>query len=184
MGWRNSSWVIGWVCVFFVAWRVCAAGEAGGGPGDEVRLVPLKFQMQLPLCSGSPVVHELTKSPKVEQPPEALPILMTPEGTINLAAEVPVTASDKEPVIGQIEGVADGLWEIEGDMELPPGLQWVQIDLRASCLIHAIRVLHAIGPDIYYDVIIQISDDPTFERGCVDRVQQRPRWLQWPGQGD
>ena len=165
MGWRYSSWAILWVCVFVLALRVCAAGEAGGGPGDEVRLVPLKFQMQLPWSSGTHMLHPLTRSPKVEWPPKSLPVLVVPEGTINLATEVPVTASDKEPVIGQIEGVADGLWEIEGDMELPPGLQWVQIDLRASCLIHAIRVLHAIGPDIYYDVIIQISDDSTFERG-------------------
>ena len=165
MGWRYSSWVIGWVCVFFLAARVCVAGEAGGRPGDEVRLVPLTFQMQLPWCSESPVVHELTKSPKVEQPPEALPVLRVPEGTINLAAEVPVTASDQDPIIGRIEGVTDGVWEIEGDLELAPGMQWVQIDLRASCPIHAIRLLREVGRHIYFDVIIQVSDDPTFGRG-------------------
>ncbi|MHC4506953.1 MAG: hypothetical protein ACYTFI_27005, partial [Planctomycetota bacterium] len=61
------------------------------------------------------------------------PPFMAPVGARNVALGKPVTASDDDPIIGEIEMVTDGDKEA-GDgsyVEFDPGLQYVQVDLRA-----------------------------------------------------
>jgi hypothetical protein len=92
---------------------------------------------------------------------------MVPAGTVNLAKGKKVTSSDTEPVVGTLDLVTDG--DKEGDegswVELGPGKQWVQIDLEAEANIHAIMVWHFHSQArVYFDVVVQVSDDPTFSK--------------------
>ncbi|MDH4219604.1 MAG: discoidin domain-containing protein [Candidatus Aminicenantes bacterium] len=88
-----------------------------------------------------------------------------PKGTEPLSLKKPVTGSDTEPVIGEIEFVTDG--EKSGEegyyVEFGPLVQWVQIDLEDSFLLHAILVWHYHSQArVYRDVIVQVSEDPDF----------------------
>ena len=88
-----------------------------------------------------------------------------PKGTTNLALNRPVTASDTEPVIGNLKQVTDGNKEA-GDgtyVELGPGPQYVQIDLGQTSTIHAVLVWHEHHQTaVYHDVVVQVADDKDF----------------------
>ena len=91
--------------------------------------------------------------------------IMVPTGTTNVAAGKPVTASDSVPIIGSNELVTDGDKEAnEGAwLELGPGVQWVQIDLKEVYEIHAVALwLYHAQARVYHDVIIQVADDADF----------------------
>ena len=46
-----------------------------------------------------------------------------------------------------------------------PGKQWVQIDLEKEANIYAVIVWHFHSQArVYLDVVVQVSDDPTFEK--------------------
>ena len=47
------------------------------------------------------------------------------------------------------------------------GLQWVQIDLEAPADLSAIWVWHYTHKRAYHDVVVQVSNDPTFESGVT-----------------
>ena len=50
-------------------------------------------------------------------------------------------------------------------MELGPGKQWVQIDLEKEADIYAMLVWHFHSQArVYLDVVVQVSDDPKFEK--------------------
>jgi len=90
---------------------------------------------------------------------------LAPRGVKNVAFKRPVTASDNEPVIGELRMITDGGKEANQDsfVELGPGVQWVQIDLGSAVTIHAIVVWHEHSePIVYQDVVIQVSDDKDF----------------------
>lgn len=93
------------------------------------------------------------------------PPLMVPRGTFNLAQGKPVTASDDEPIIGELEMVTDGDKEAaDGSfVEFGPGIQWVQVDLGQESEISAVVLWHYHKEArIYKDVVIQVSNDPDF----------------------
>ncbi len=93
------------------------------------------------------------------------PPFMAPKGATNVAAGKPVTASDTEPVIGELEMITDGDKEgADGSfVELGPGVQWVQVDLGSPQEIFAIVVWHYHSQAcVYHDVIAQVSDDKDF----------------------
>jgi hypothetical protein len=93
------------------------------------------------------------------------PALMVPPGLSNVALGKTVTSSDSAPIIGELAQITDGDAEAEEGtyVELGPGLQWAQIDLGKSYAIYAIVLWHFHRQArIYRDVIVQISDDPTF----------------------
>jgi hypothetical protein len=86
-------------------------------------------------------------------------------GTANVALGRPVTSSDREPIIGELNYVTDGEkrgWD--GDfVELGPLTQWVQIDLGDRCAIYAVLFWHYFAEErLYHDVVVQVSDDPDF----------------------
>jgi F5/8 type C domain-containing protein len=93
-----------------------------------------------------------------------------PKGTTLLSLKKPVTSSDMQPVIGELDMVTDGE-KSGGDgyfIELGPGPQWVQIDLGASHPLYAILAWHYHSQArVYRDVIVQISDDPKFKTGVT-----------------
>ena len=53
-------------------------------------------------------------------------------------------------------------------VELPDGLQWVQVDLEESRTVHAVLLwkFHE-GKRIYFDLVVQVSDDPEFKEGVT-----------------
>ena len=127
--------------------------------------VALKTDLPKPLFVGTPVP---IKVPNLE-PARAgkRPDFMVPTGTVNLAKGKKVTASDSDPVMGTLDLITDG--DKEGDegswVELGPGKQWVQIDLGKDANIYAILVWHFHSQArVYFDVAVQVSDDPKFEK--------------------
>jgi hypothetical protein len=127
--------------------------------------VPLKTELPPPLFVGTPVP---IKVPNLEPPRQGKrPDFMVPVGTTNIALGKKVTSSDSEPVMGTLDLITDG--DKAGDegswVELAPGKQWVQIDLQKPSDIYAILVWHYHSQArVYLDVVVQVSDDPTFSK--------------------
>ncbi|MFB3902697.1 MAG: discoidin domain-containing protein [Acidobacteriota bacterium] len=129
--------------------------------------VKVELQLPKPRFIGTP---KNLKTPNLEPartgpPPTSI---MVPAGTKNIALNKPVTASDNEPVIGEIDQITDGDKEgVEGSyVEFGPGTQWVQIDLQKPSTIYDIVVWHFHNEArVYRDVVIQVSDDKDFTTG-------------------
>jgi hypothetical protein len=130
--------------------------------------VALKTDLPKPLFVGTPVPIKL---PNLEPARTGKrPDFMVSTGTVNLAKGKKVTASDSDPVIGTLDLITDG--DKEGDegswVELGPGKQWVQIDLEKEANIYAVMVWHFHSQArVYFDVVVQVSDDPKFEKGVT-----------------
>jgi hypothetical protein len=130
--------------------------------------VPLQTDLPKPLFVGTPVpinVPNLEPAQKGKRPDFLVPV-----GTVNLAKGKTVTASDNDPTIGTLDLITDG--DKEGDegswVELGPGKQWVQIDLEKDADIYAVIVWHFHSQArVYFDVVVQVSDDPKFEKGVT-----------------
>jgi hypothetical protein len=131
-------------------------------------MVPLKTELPKPLFVGTPVPINV---PKLEPPIKGKrPDFMVPVGTINLASNKVVTSSTTEPINGTLDLITDG--DKAGDegsfVELKPGKQWVQIDLGQEANIYALFVWHFHSQErVYFDVVAQVSDDPTFAAGVT-----------------
>ncbi len=126
--------------------------------------VPLTTKLPDPLFVGTPVPITI---PNLEPEVKKWPEFMVPAGTVNLAAGKKVTASDNDPVVGTLDLVTDG--DKAGDegswVELGKGKQWVQIDLEKDADIYAVVVWHYHSQArVYRDVVVQVSDDPTFNK--------------------
>lgn len=143
---------------------MCALNLIGFAKADDS--VPLKVTLPKPMLTGTPVPLKL---PNLEAPRSGRrPEIMVPKGSLNLALNKPVTGSDKDPVLGDLTLITDG--EKSGDegnfVELGQGKQWVQIDLQKSSSIYAVALWHYHSQArVYFDVVVQISDDPTFTQG-------------------
>jgi hypothetical protein len=128
------------------------------------RLVPLEIKLPRTLPDCTP--RNIKMSPYIEKPSYApRPPLMVPEGTVNVSRGKPVSASDSEPIVGELKLVTDGDKESAdgGYVELAPGKQWVQIDLGQSMALDAIVLWHYHGEArVYHDVVIQAADDADF----------------------
>jgi hypothetical protein len=127
------------------------------------KLSPLEIKLPRPMFIGTekPIrVSNLKKLSTEDRPP-----FWAPAGTTNVALSKPVTSSDEEPLIGEIEMVTDGDKEAaDGSfVELGPTLQHVTIDLLAKYEIYAISVWHFHkNPRVYFDVVVQVADDSDF----------------------
>lgn len=139
------------------------AKPADAGKSGE-KLVPLPIKLPKAMFEGTP--KNIKPAPTLEKyvdKPRA-PFL-APEGLTNVAAKKPVKSSDMEPIIGELELVTDGDKEgTDGSyVELGPGLQWVQIDLKGAFEIFAILVWHYHGEGrVYHDFVVQVADDADF----------------------
>jgi hypothetical protein len=126
--------------------------------------VPLITKLPDPLFVGTPVPITI---PNLEPETKKWPDFQVPAGTVNLAISNKVTASDNDPVVGTLDLVTDG--DKAGDegswVELGQGKQWVQIDLNKEADIYAVVVWHFHSQArVYRDVVVQVSDDPTFSK--------------------
>jgi hypothetical protein len=96
---------------------------------------------------------------------------LVPIGTKNVALGKPVSSTDDAPIIGNIEQVTDSKKEgTENNfVELVWGLQSVTIDLLDTYEIYAIvfwhNTRHAGPGPVYFDVIVQVSNDHNFIKG-------------------
>ena len=126
--------------------------------------IPLVTKLPDPLFVGTPVPITI---PNLEPETKKWPDFQVPAGTVNLAISNKVTASDSDPVVGTLDLVTDG--DKAGDegswVELGQGKQWVQIDLNKEADIYAVVVWHFHSQArVYRDVVVQVSDDPTFSK--------------------
>src|SRR5882724_3799870 len=130
--------------------------------------VVLKTQLPPPLFVGTPAPLNV---PNLEPPTKGKrPDFLVPAGTVNLAKNKKVTASDSNPNVGTLDMVVDG--DKDGNegswVELGPGKQWVQIDLAKKAEIYAVLIWHFHSQArVYRDVVVQVSDDPTFKSGVT-----------------
>ena len=151
---RNWSFVAAFAC------RCHCRSGAGQSPAED--------PTARPLFVGTPVPLNV---PNLEPPMKGKrPDFMVPAGTVNLAKGKKVTSSDNNPVVGTLDLVTDG--DKAGDegswVELGPGKQWVQIDLAKSANIYAVLMWHFHSQArVYRDVVVQVSDDPTFKSGVT-----------------
>lgn len=141
--------------------------EVYGKPaGEASKLVPLKIEWPKPTFQRQPLVFDSIPrlEPEPIEPPKGF---LVPEGTCNVAQDKAVSA-DSYPTVGELDMVTDGHKQATNEtyVELPPGLQCITIDLSASHTIYAIQMWHwAKFRRVYYDVIVQICDDPDFITG-------------------
>jgi len=149
------------ICFVLAALLIAGAASAQ----DKV---PLKTQLPKPLFVGTPVPLNV---PNLEPPTKGKrPDFYVPAGTVNLARNKTVTASDNSPIVGTLDLVTDG--DKAGDegswVELGPGKQWVQIDLAKSANLYALLIWHFHSQArVYRDVVVQTSDDPAFKSGVT-----------------
>ena len=127
----------------------------------------LKLKLPKPMFIGTPTN---IKSANLEVTGKSRGPFYVPKGTVLLSLKKKVTSSDMQPVIGELDMIADGD-KSGGDgffVELGPGPQWTQVDLGASHSLHAILIWHYHSQArVYRDVIVQVSDDATFKSGVT-----------------
>ncbi|MBT3201140.1 MAG: ankyrin repeat domain-containing protein, partial [Phycisphaerales bacterium] len=135
-------------------------------------LVPLKLNIPKLLFHGP--MYLPYAEPNVEKLPDYRephrPVFMVPDGAVNLASYRPVTSNESLPVIGELEMVTDNIINVEDgySVNIGFGRKWVQIDLEQCaplCAIVIWRPWHG-GREyrVYRDVIVQVSNDPEFNR--------------------
>lgn len=137
---------------------------SGRSIAEEEKLVPIEIKLPKPVFIGTP--KNIPPGTTVEKPSgKARPPFLAPVGTTNVAAKKPVTSSDSQPTIGDLEMLTDGDKEAtDGSfVEIKQGLQYVQIDLGDVYQIYGIVVWHYHQePRVYHDVVVQVADDADF----------------------
>ena len=128
--------------------------------GDKVEL---KLELPKAMFVGTPKqVNSTHLDPTTGKPRAAF---MVPKDVVLLSKGKKATASDSEPVIGDLSMITDGDKEgADGSfIEFGPQTQWAQVDLGAAAEIYAVVVWHYHSQArLYRDFIVQISDDPNF----------------------
>jgi hypothetical protein len=128
------------------------------------KMVPLEIKLPKAMFEGTP--KNIKPSPTLEKyVDKPRPVFMVPEGVKVLSKDKAVKSSDMEPIIGELKLITDGDKEgTDGSyVELGPGRQWIQIDLKEPAAIYAILMWHYHGEGrVYHDVVIQVADDADF----------------------
>jgi hypothetical protein len=150
-----------------IAFTVAAAAFCGFA-ADKVAI---KFDIPPPHSSGTP---KEVKSDNLEPDPGPgkyrAPIMVPAGFDKKLTTEDTVVTTSEEAVTGDNEFVvdADKTPDATCMLQLPGGVQWVQLDLGAEKTISAVCVWHDQGDDrVYKDVIIQLSNDAKFATGVT-----------------
>ena len=132
------------------------------GPTDT-DLAPLPFTFPKPMFVGTPTNIKVSRLEKPRGRPR--PPFYAPKGTKNIALNKPVTGTDSNPIIGELQMITDGdKSAADGSyVEMGPFGQHVTVDLQAECEIYAILFWHYHKQArVYFDVVVQISSDPDF----------------------
>jgi hypothetical protein len=145
-----------------------AAAAAAQAATPEQGKEELKLQLPKPMFVGTP---RNINSPNLEKVTgKSRGPFYVPAGTTLLSLNKPVTSSDTQPVIGDVAYLTDG--EKSGEdgyfVELGPGKQYAQVDLKAPHALYAILVWHYHAQArVYRDVVVQVSDDKDFITGVT-----------------
>ena len=129
-------------------------------------LAPVETKLPKPIFRGTEEDFRVPNTKPVQMEPG--PPFLAPVGTRNVALGKPVSASDPEPIIGEIAMITDGDKEaVDGSyVELAPLLQHVTLDLQGDYEIYGVRAWHYHTiPRVYFDVVVRISNDPNFAAG-------------------
>jgi hypothetical protein len=136
---------------------------------DVPKLVPIPLTLPKPQFVGTPEniagVKNLEKPLGGPRPP-----FLAPEGTTLISRGKPVTGSESEPILGSYAMITDGDKEAnDGSLvEMGPFTQWVQVDLEQEYELYAIVFWQYHKTErVYYDVVVQVSNDPDFVSGVV-----------------
>lgn len=128
---------------------------------------PIKLDFPPPFLTGTPVPINL---PNLEPADAAPPTVYAPAEAENIALDKEVISSDDFPIIGDLYLITDGDKESEEGyfVELAQGPQWVQIDLEEPATVYGIGMWHFHSQKrAYVDVVVQLSNDPEFEKGVT-----------------
>ena len=151
--------------IFISSCKKSSSENTADNPGANVstEMVPITIELPSAMFVGTPQDIRVTNLEKPLGKPR--PPFLAPAGTENVALGKPVTSSDNFPIIGELSYVTDGEKEASDGfyVELAPMKQYITIDLEAEYEIWAIVVWHYhLQPRVYYDVIVQVADDPDF----------------------
>ncbi len=141
---------------------------AGQGPVVSEEMEPVKIELPEPFYGGTPLPYasdNLEPEDYKDRPP-----FLAPRGTALVSRGRPVTASDKNPSLGELKMIVDGdkNYAKSSVVELGEGPQWVQVDLGAAHNIYAVLVWHYHAEKrVYFDFTVQVSDDPEFKTGVA-----------------
>ena len=141
---------------------------AGQGPVVSEEMEPVKIELPEPFYGGTPLPYasdNLEPEDYKDRPP-----FLAPKGTALVSRGRPVTASDKNPSLGELKMMVDGdkNYAKSSVVELGEGPQWVQVDLGAAHNIYAVLVWHYHAEKrVYFDFTVQVSDDPEFKTGVA-----------------
>jgi len=153
-----------WRC--FLTRTILTAAFATGIPVNAAvpEIVPLPLKLPLPTLKGTP--EDLPKGPNIEAlTDKPRPVFLAPKGARNVALNKKVTASDRNPVTGQLSQITDGDKDASDDqvVEMRKGVQWVQVDLGEMCEIYAVVIWHDHRLiQAFRSVVVQAADDLDF----------------------
>ena len=146
-----------------------ADGAEKAEAAEKTEKVAIRMALPKPMIVGTP--KELKDKSNLEADPgigKLRPPIMVPKGYDKLLSSEKTVTGSEEPITGEFEYLTDGDKErdITSMVQLPSGLQWVQVDLGEEHEISACCVWHDQGDDrVYHDVICQISNDKDFKTG-------------------
>ncbi|MFD2332980.1 discoidin domain-containing protein [Cohnella sp. GCM10020058] len=97
------------------------------------------------------------------------------QGRKNVALNVPESRITSSSAVGNKFRITNGLFDAfanqDGPVSGPASPQWIQLDLGQKYRLDQVKVWHFVTFDrIYYDVIIQLSNDPTFPASATTTV--------------
>jgi hypothetical protein len=122
-----------------------------------------------PFLSG-PVEVDAKAFPHFEKPdPEAVKARLSfevPAKAYFIYTPKPVTCSVELAKPDELRRVLDGSAEASDTLELPGGLQWVQLDLGEPHKLAKLLIWHRFDKTnlVYHDVVVQASTDPDFKK--------------------
>lgn len=134
----------------------------------KTEMAPLRIKLPKPMFIGTP---KNIKTPNLErQTGRPRGRFMAPSDAVIISIGKPVSGSDQEPIIGDMDLITDADKEgSEGSfVEFGPGLQWVQVDLEDTRELYAIVMWHYHSQArAYYDVVVKGAEDADFTTGVV-----------------
>ncbi|MCU0915005.1 MAG: discoidin domain-containing protein [Planctomycetes bacterium] len=139
------------------------APQPAAAPAGSAKMVPINIELPKPMFVGTPQDLKVANLEKPLGKPR--PPFLAPEGTVNLAKDKTIKASDEMPIIGEISYITDGDKEAaDGSyVELAPLVQHITVDLGKTGELYAIVLWHYHKqPRVYMDVVVQLSNDPDF----------------------
>ncbi len=169
---RVTKIALGLLAIAFIAGAPALAWAEGSDAKKEAApagdLEALKIELPEPFFGGTPLDYW---SPQLEEEDyKDRPAYMVPKGTAVVSTDKAVKSSTKDPFVGELKLITDGDKDYAKTslVELGNGVQWVQVDLEAAHKLYGILFWHFHqGKRVYFDIVVQLSDDPEFKEGVT-----------------